>query len=173
MAGSATQPAKLAESGGPLYLEYVKTVLERERERSASLQQRGIAVITTSGTLVTLLFGLTTLSTKAESFVLPEMAKPWLRFAMLFFLIAACVGIVTNMTGGIGPIDWDKYLKEASGAWGEQADVVAPKVTGAYIEIVRISLRINRSRSYILTFAFVTEVLAIACVAQALSVVLS
>jgi hypothetical protein len=41
--------------------EYLKDELARQDARQSSFEQRGIAVVTTAGTLVTLLFGLAAL----------------------------------------------------------------------------------------------------------------
>ena len=43
------------DSGYTVYGEFVKDELEAQDKRKASFEQRGLAVITTSGTLVTLL----------------------------------------------------------------------------------------------------------------------
>ena len=47
--------------GRAIYSDYIKEQLDAQEARKISLEQRGLAVITTSGVLVTLLFGLTAL----------------------------------------------------------------------------------------------------------------
>ena len=47
--------------GRAIYADYIKEQQEAQEARKVSLEQRGLAVITTSGALVTLLFGLTAL----------------------------------------------------------------------------------------------------------------
>ncbi|HEX8117309.1 MAG TPA: hypothetical protein VF521_08555, partial [Pyrinomonadaceae bacterium] len=52
-----------SESGYAAYGDFIKDELEAQDKRKASFEQRGLAVITTSGALVTLLFALAALST--------------------------------------------------------------------------------------------------------------
>ena len=59
---SATKEPK----GRAVYGEYIKEQLNAQEARKNSLEQRGLAVITTSGALVTLLFGLTALTCRSE-----------------------------------------------------------------------------------------------------------
>jgi hypothetical protein len=76
--------------------DYTKEQLAAEDRRKASFEQRGLAVVTTSGALVTLLFGLAALSTKSQSFVLEDAAKPPLVGALVLFVLAAIGALVTN-----------------------------------------------------------------------------
>src|SRR5215212_326740 len=71
------------------YGEFVKDELAAQDQRKASFEQRGLAVITTSGTLVTLLFALSALATKdSQTFALPDAARRWLNGALVFFFLA-------------------------------------------------------------------------------------
>jgi hypothetical protein len=62
------QPAGVASVGGPIYVELLKERLQEERAHKTSLEQRGLSVITSSGTLVTLLFALAAVVTASKSF---------------------------------------------------------------------------------------------------------
>src|SRR5204863_5652630 len=64
------------EPGSSVLLDYLNDQLARQDARKVSLEQRALAVITTSGALVTLLFGLAALSSKrAATFTLPGSAS--------------------------------------------------------------------------------------------------
>jgi hypothetical protein len=85
-------------SGRSIYADYIKAQLDAQEARKASLEQRGLAVIATSGVLVTLLFGLTALSVRhASTFVIPDTASVLLIVARVFFVLAALSAIVTNV----------------------------------------------------------------------------
>jgi hypothetical protein len=76
---------------------YVTELLDGEEDRRRSFEQRGVAVITGSGTLATLLLGLVALVTKSDTFRLPSEAELPLGIA-LAMLTAACVfGLGTNI----------------------------------------------------------------------------
>jgi hypothetical protein len=84
------------KSGAIVYGEFLKDELAAQETRKASFEQRGLAVVTTSGALVTLLFGLAALSTTGKSQELPSDAKKWLAAALVVFVIAAVLALVTN-----------------------------------------------------------------------------
>jgi hypothetical protein len=80
------------------YAQFVKEELDAQDARKASFEQRGVAVITTSGTLATLLLGLAALSTKsASTFVLPHDARPWITAALFVFFASALAAMVVNL----------------------------------------------------------------------------
>ena len=54
-------PPPPIDGGRSIYADFIKEQLDAQEARKVSLEQRGLAVITTSGALVTLLFGLTAL----------------------------------------------------------------------------------------------------------------
>jgi hypothetical protein len=84
-------------SGPAEYNKLVKQELADEDARKASLEQRGLAVITTSGVLVTLLFALGALSTKrAATLNLDPGAAIALAVALVLFVLAAISAVVVN-----------------------------------------------------------------------------
>jgi len=98
LAGNETpsqgEPAPIA---GDAYSELIKEQLLDERNRKVSVEQRGVAVITTSGVLVSLLFGLAALVTTSKQFVLPGLARALLVLSLPLFLLAAILGIKANV----------------------------------------------------------------------------
>lgn len=83
--------------GSALYAEYIAEQVKREDERKASLETRGIAVVTTSGALATLLLGFATFTKSPRGqFVLPDASHEWVKRALILFTAAAVGAIVTN-----------------------------------------------------------------------------
>lgn len=91
--------------GSEVYADFIKSMLDAEDSRKSSLEQRGIGVITTSGALVTLLFGLTATITSAKTFTLPPAARDWLTPAAILFVAAAAAGILVNVPLFYGKIE--------------------------------------------------------------------
>jgi hypothetical protein len=91
-------PDAAADEGhaGQLIADLIARELDAEQSATASLQARGLAVISSSGTLVTLLFGLSAVATTAQHFKLPATAKPPLYVAAVLLVAAAVAGIATN-----------------------------------------------------------------------------
>lgn len=96
-------------SGFQTYGEFAKDELAAQDQRKASFEQRGLAVITTSGALVTLLFALAALSTKeSQTFVLPDRARGWLEAALVSFFFAAVAALITNVPLGYEAVEADE-----------------------------------------------------------------
>jgi hypothetical protein len=83
------------ERAGPEYASNYEALVRGQDERKFSLEQRGLAVITTSGTLATLLFGLVALATKSNDFRLPVRASGPLAVALGAFAAAALLALLT------------------------------------------------------------------------------
>jgi hypothetical protein len=84
------------EIAGKATLKLIDEQVAKESDRKASLEQRGQAVIISSGLLVALLFGLSTLATKAVDFTLPGVAAIFLAVAAIGFLGAAGMGLLVG-----------------------------------------------------------------------------
>lgn len=80
-----------------VYADYIKGLIDAEMTRKSSLEQRGAGVVTTSGALVTLLFGLVGVITSAKDFALPIKAHGYLGAAIVLFTIAVAIGLVANL----------------------------------------------------------------------------
>jgi hypothetical protein len=80
-----------------VYAAYIATQLDREEERKRSLESRGVTVVSTSGTLATVLLGLIAIATRSDStFTLPHDARVPLAIALGAFSVAALLAIYTN-----------------------------------------------------------------------------
>ena len=162
-----------APSGVGAYAELAKEALEAQEKRKASFEQRGIAVITTSGALVTLLFGLAALSTKrSATFVLPDPAREWLTVALYLFVAAAVAALVTNF-----PIAYTAMT--AAGLKGRlkespirRLDDATKDVALTRVKELESAKRKNSFKGAMLMVAMALEVLAVACVARAIALIL-
>jgi hypothetical protein len=82
---------------GSAYRDLIKEQFEREENRKSSFETRGMSIITSSGAIVTLLFGLAALATKSNSFHLTGGPKAFLAVALGLLLVAAVCGIAVNV----------------------------------------------------------------------------
>jgi hypothetical protein len=82
--------------GHEVFLDYIEKELRMERERKAQLDQRGVALITTSGSLTAVLFALGALVSGKESFHPSVLTITLLGTTLLAFSIAAIFGLVTT-----------------------------------------------------------------------------
>lgn len=90
-------PEEIPDSDqGKTYAAFIEGELKAERERRVALDTRGLAVVTSSGTLVTLLAGLGAFVTTNKTFVFPGEAAAPLAVALLAFATAASLGILAS-----------------------------------------------------------------------------
>lgn len=83
-------------TGGELYADFIRSELEQERTRRASIDTRAASVITTSGTLVTLAFALTALFTKEQNYKPSTVVTVFLGLALAAFIAAAAIALVST-----------------------------------------------------------------------------
>jgi hypothetical protein len=81
---------------GLVYATFIESELKAEKERRASIEARGVSVITTSSGLVTLIAAVGAFVIRGDKFVLPGSGKVALLVAVMAFAVAAGCGIATN-----------------------------------------------------------------------------
>lgn len=162
-----------ADTGYTAYGELVKHELDVQDKRKASFEQRGLAVITTSGTIVTLLFALAALSTKeSDTFTLPHPAQVWLSIGLVFFFVSALLALATNAPLRYQSVEVDG-IKERLGKeppW--DSDKAAKDIALTRLKELRSAKKANTVKGWILVAAMVSEVLGVGCVAVAVSLIL-
>ena len=87
----------MADTAPDVYADYIKSLVDAETARKASLEQRGVGVVTTAGTLVTLLFALIGAMNAARNLSLPTPAHGYLGAAVILFAVAVGVGLTANL----------------------------------------------------------------------------
>jgi hypothetical protein len=146
-------------AGSDVYADFVNSLVDAETSRKSSLEQRGIAVITTSGTLVTLLFGLIAVITSSTTFVLPSQVHGWLAAAAILFVLAALTGIVVNVPLFYGGMVMTEDELRAS--WGDQPSDAQASVTGVRLKRLAQASKVNTIKAWILVFSVLLELAAV------------
>ena len=134
------------------------TELRQARDRAASLDQRAMAIITTSGVLVSLAFGFGTLIRGKQITSLPLAPKILLSLALMSFVAAAIAALVTVMPRSY-PVEseWKRLL----GTW-----MVSPNRTWESLRTLHLTeishwLGTNDRKAKILLIAIAAECLGI------------
>ncbi len=165
--------APRSATAGDAYSELIGEQLAEERERKTSLEQRGLAVITTAGVLVSLLLGLAAVVTSAKGFAVPDLARYLLAVALALFLGAAVTGIVTNWPRKyIEVADSDLERLTQPNLWEGPVLVGSRRAAEVRVMILRKARAINRAKARVLNWAMVLEVAAVAVVAVSVAVIL-
>jgi hypothetical protein len=158
-------------AGSDVYHDFVKALLDAEITRKTSLETRGIAVITTSGTLVTLLFGLVAVLTSSKTFAFPTQAHGWLTAALVFFVLAAGLGITSNNI----PLPYGEEKitkKKLQEVWGDTVSDAQAMVTVTRLRRLKVARKRNSTKASIVVAAGASELLALGMLATALYYVL-
>ncbi|MEO3806665.1 hypothetical protein [Nonomuraea sp. B1E8] len=133
-----------------------------ERARKGSLEQRGIAVISTSGTLIAITLGFITLGTKNPSVALPPTLPPLLMAALAGLVAACAAGLLINVPAKIPIIDATDLAESAARADWDATDRESAQVEQKIQAQVLVGLRkANRLRARVLLVALLFEVVSL------------
>ena len=167
------QEPKQEPKGHTLYAEFIKEQLASQEARKASLEQRGLAVISTSGALATLLFGLTALTVAREAtYDIPGTAATFLLFALAFFVLAGICGLVTNLPRGYEATTVEGLRKGVSERWGDDEATASKRVARTRLTVLASAKAVNKQKGYLLVAGMVSEIIAVALVGVAMGFVL-
>jgi uncharacterized membrane protein YcjF (UPF0283 family) len=160
------------KDGVAAYAAYVAAQVAAQEERKSSFEQRGLAVITTSGVLVSLLFGLTAVLTGAAGYQLPEVSRIAILAALVFFVVAAMGGIVTNLPRSYRGVTAEALKKQIDERWDDSAAVAQREVALTELKVFGRAKEQNSWKGRSLIIAIVAEILAVLCLAVAVSAIL-
>lgn len=164
-------PAAPADAGGKVYATYIKSLLDYELSRKTVLESKASAVVTTSGVLVTLLFGLVAVVTGAKNFVLPEDAQVWLGLAVGLFVIATALAVTASVLPvPYGQVKFD--AKNLKGVWQQSELTASVNVAAAQLQQRDIVRKKNDSKARLVLGAGAAELLALVMLAIAVVIIL-
>jgi uncharacterized membrane protein (DUF106 family) len=167
------EPGKRANPDQPkpgheAYSDYIKDEYDAEADRKNSLEQRGIGVITTSGTLVTLVFALVAVVIGGEHFRLPHEAHIPLYLAIGFFIAAILTAIFTNVPRKfqrVDPNELDTVVKTSR--WADSSSDAIRNVAATRLTELKSAQQRNQQTAKVLMVAMLCEVIAICSVGVA------
>jgi hypothetical protein len=164
-----TQP----ENGYEAYGQFLKDELDVQDARKVSFEQRGVAVITTSGALVTLLLGLAALSTQqTQTFTLPQTSRTWLTIALILFFVSAGAAFVTNAPLIYQAVEAESIRKRLRETSPRSANDAAKDIAFTRADALESAKTKNSIKGWALAVAIGFEALAVGCVAVAVSAIL-
>jgi hypothetical protein len=162
-------PAPSLPSGASVYSDFLAGELAVQNARKASFEQRGIAVVTTAGTLVTLLFGLAALSTSvAKAEQLSGSTKTALAYALVLFVVSAILALLTNLPIGYQAVPADEIRDRLREKPGRDADAARRDIALTQVKVLRDAKRKNSLKGWCLFGALVFEVVAVGFVMVAI-----
>lgn len=162
------------EAAGREYLKLIIEQLEEERKTKSSVEQRAITVITTAGTLVSVLFALVVLVTRSNSFELESVSRSFLYAALSAFVVAALLALGTNLPMNYQEADVDELERLTEERfWHGSTHLGTRRSARLRVKVLRGARRANRTKACILRLAITVEVLAVVFLSVAVASILS
>jgi hypothetical protein len=159
--------------GSEVYSDFIREELADQRASKTSLEQRAAGVVTTSGVLVALLFGLTGLVSGPSDSAIPERAELWLFLSLGGFALASALAlfvVVPHRYRGPTRAGLEKVRRER---WDDVTGSALSKVSATRIVMLASYRKANGVKAWLLVAAIGIEVLAIATLAVAVALVIA
>lgn len=156
---------------GVAYEKHIAEQLTEQRARKASLEQRGTAIITTSGVIVTLLFGFGGLISSRSDARLDLVPQLLLAGAVVAFVFALVLGLVVSHPAAYreSETEWMRSLTDASN-W-IRSDVEGERlVAQSRVAIIEVARAANKTKAKLLLWAYAAEVAAVGLLGSAVMV---
>jgi hypothetical protein len=151
---------------GPIYAQLISDELRDEQSRKASLEQRGLAVISTSGVLVSLLLALATVVKRTEDFNIHREGRIFLIFALVGFITAAAFGIATNTPRSYIAIANDDLRRMVSEELWHNAEAPAlRRIAENRVETLAVARRLNNNKGRLLLLGILGQSIGVVFVA--------
>jgi hypothetical protein len=164
--GVADEAVKAAEE----LVKIVDNEISQERARKTSLEQRGVFVITSSGTLTSLLLAVAVLGARGKDYTIPDHVLWTLFVAAIAFAVAAGFALRIN-TPVASPVASTDDLREnlnASGPAWSSSVVDVQKATATWkIDTLQELREGNNSKAQLVQAALGAELVAVVAVAVA------
>jgi hypothetical protein len=173
---STAEPAEPVGKGAPEAKEYatfIKELLEAEVARGTTMETRAVAIVTASGTLVTLLLALAALVTRVTTFQVPVAALVFAGISAGLFAVSACyamLAITPRRAWGLKPACLGSELWDR---WADPADDAVAKTTATRLALWQQENTLTQRKAVSVFTAAVFQFGAVAALAIAVFVVLA
>ena len=150
------------KQAGDVFFAEVAKLLDLEWSRKESLEQRGLAVITGAGVIVTVLLATAKLDPSVLK-VVPPVAQDFFILALLGFALSAVAGLVSNFAWRYELADPDSLGMLIEGYWDHTASEARRRVAESNVDDLRRARRTNGQKAFVVTVGLALEVAAIVC----------
>lgn len=161
----------MPDTGAEVYSGLIQSLFDAELARKSTLEQKGSAVITTSGTLVTLLFGLVAVVTGAAHFSLPRSSHPWLIAAVVAFSLSALLAILVALPRPYG--ETEVTADQLRDWWADSLPDAEFAVAALQLRRIETARRRNGTKVGLLLAAMFCQLIGLAMLTIAVALVLT
>lgn len=166
------QIADAMESGSEVYASFIKDEYDQEVARRERLEARGITVVTSSGVLVTLVFGLGAVVTKNERWTPSNATVALVLVALAAFCVAAFNGIRANRLVSTEVVTPEVLEELRTKRWTDSATDAASVVAYARLHMLDGLRKMNASLAVSIVVALIAQLFALIAVCIAVGIAL-
>jgi hypothetical protein len=154
----------VAESSGTgkVYAEFMQDQLTSEETRKVSLEQRGLAVITSSGVLATFSFGALALFKQRDIIDIPRVGAYMLLGSAVTLLIAATLALAANSPLRYRAINPSAMAQTMREHWADDDSAALARITSTRAQLLASVRSANDLKAVFLLAALIAEVLGVA-----------
>lgn len=163
----------MAENGFTVYADFVQELLTAEEARRSSLEQRGLAVITSSGVLATLGFGSLAIAKKGDHIALSTSSAPLLVAGAIALLLAAAFALATNVPlrhRAVNLVTLKDKLREHT---ADEEKIGQIRVTSTRLQLLQTTRHGNDLKAVLCLVAMASEVVGIALLGATICLVIA
>jgi hypothetical protein len=146
---------------GVTYSAFIDAQLQTERRRRETLDARGLAVVTTSGGLVTGLTAITAFVGSGRTYVMPSRAVLPLTLALVTLTFAAGLGIITNRAIAQEVVSTNTLIRIRTTHWTDDETDARNFIAAANIKMIESLRRGSNTKAKWLRGALSAQVLAL------------
>ena len=158
-------------SGSSTYSDFIEKQLEREDATQTSLEARGLSVVSTAGTLVTLLFGLGALISGLKTFVLSGEARDNLFVALVLLVLAALAAIASNLPMLYKAVTPASMRTLLNSNWTDPEATAEKFTSETRIDVIERAQKVNSLKGYAVMLAMGIEVAGVFFVAKTVGLI--
>ncbi|MCV7423812.1 hypothetical protein H7K45_24970 [Mycobacterium yunnanensis] len=161
----AGEPVDPVSPAGQLYLAMASELLTAEFDRRKTLESRGSALLTSSGTLLTLIFGLTVIVTGKDHVYADRCSVILLLAALVAFVLSAVIAIFVQTYGfryAVLSQDGLRSLPRDDAEWARRADDATRAMLSKKVSTICSLRNGNNTKATLVAFSLGFQVVAIA-----------
>ncbi|MGC4862154.1 hypothetical protein [Micromonospora sp. DT41] len=144
-----------------VYPEFIASELKAERDRKAAIDARAASLITTSGSLVTVLAAIGAFLGKDSDWRLPQLAFPFIAAALIAFTVASVAGIISGWSRAYAVPDIAPLKRMLNDRWRDEEDLARIEICAASIEMIESLRKINAKKERTLRVGWFNQIAAI------------
>jgi hypothetical protein len=151
-------------AAGKVYEQMVGAVVAAEFDRKKTLEGRGTTILTTSGSLLTLIFGLTVVVSGKDTRFENQWAVMFLMASLLAFVVSAFIAIFIAINGSTYTLAGQPLLESltTNETWEDKSEDEARRIWVKRQVNTSLSLRKgNNRKAKAVTWSLGTQVLAV------------